>query len=80
MLDISSVCEAFACVTPSICVTAVFTCSIPVDCSRDEAAISPTMSGHTFHRRDDLTQRLARLVHELRAGFDLRDGVVDERS
>lgn len=45
---ISSVCEAFACVTPSICVTAVFTCSIPVDCSRDDAAISPTMSVTRF--------------------------------
>ena len=44
MPDISSVCEALACVTRSIDATALFTCSTPVSCSLDAAAISETIS------------------------------------
>ncbi len=40
----SSTSAAFCCVTPSICVTARPTCSIPESCSREAAAISATIS------------------------------------
>jgi len=44
----SSTSAAFCCVTSSICVIAVFTCSIPPDCSWEAAVISAMMSVTRF--------------------------------
>ena len=50
----ASTSAAFCCVSSSSCITALFTCSMPADCSFDAAAISATMSVTFFTATDDL--------------------------
>ena len=74
----SSTSAEFCCVTSSICVSALLTCSMPVACSALALAMSDTISATFLIEFDDLGQRRAGPVDQLDAVLDLAGAVGDQ--